>query len=284
MIRGQSGWHGDFDSYHLPSANCQRPSNQFQRLFLSEKGTCGKRWQQMAAVLSFRNLSDAKSEIGFFQMGKTLGIVFFAMVAHALGFLLPVGLTVVDLFAMSSLGGVGLTVALFVSNEAFTDKGLQSQAKMGAVFSVSSALLVEDERKIEGWLGELRTDGSCSVSYASPLSWLPATKLNSSVVKMAPLQAVEQKRPMGPQGGAVPNGYGNASKAANGYAGYAPQQGYAALQQSYAAPQQSYAAPQQSYAAPQQSYAPQQQSYAPSGFGADPTYSNGYGAPSHMQN
>lgn len=74
-------------------------------------------------------------------LGKTLGIVFFAMVAHALGFLLPVGLTVVDLFAMSSLGGVGLTVALFVSNEAFTDKGLQSQAKMGAVFSVASALL-----------------------------------------------------------------------------------------------------------------------------------------------
>lgn len=74
-------------------------------------------------------------------LGKTLGIVFFAMLAHALGFLLPLGLTVVDLFAMSALGGVGLTVALFVSNEAFTDTGLQSQAKMGAVFSVASALL-----------------------------------------------------------------------------------------------------------------------------------------------
>lgn len=29
--------------------------------------------------------------IGLTQLGKTLGIVFFAMVAHALGFLLPVG-------------------------------------------------------------------------------------------------------------------------------------------------------------------------------------------------
>lgn len=74
-------------------------------------------------------------------LGKTLGIVFFALLAHGLGFLLPIGLTVVDLFAMSALGGVGLTVALFVSNEAFVDTGLQSQAKMGAVFSVASALL-----------------------------------------------------------------------------------------------------------------------------------------------
>lgn len=73
--------------------------------------------------------------------GKTLGIVFFSLSAHCMGFLLPVGLTVVDLFAMSALGGVGLTVALFVSNEAFTDKGLQSQAKMGALLSVASALV-----------------------------------------------------------------------------------------------------------------------------------------------
>ncbi|CAJ1335344.1 unnamed protein product [Effrenium voratum] len=74
-------------------------------------------------------------------VGKTLGIVFFALLAHVMGFLLPVGLTVVDLFAMSALGGVGLTVALFVSNEAFVDIGLRSQAKMGAVFSVASAFL-----------------------------------------------------------------------------------------------------------------------------------------------
>jgi len=73
-------------------------------------------------------------------VGKTLGIVAFSLSAHLMGFLLPVGLTVVDLFAMSALGGVGLTVALFVSNEAFTDKGLQSQAKMGALLSVASAL------------------------------------------------------------------------------------------------------------------------------------------------
>jgi len=34
------------------------------------------------------------------------------------------------------LAGVGLTVALFVANEAFSDNGLQSQAKFGAVLSV----------------------------------------------------------------------------------------------------------------------------------------------------
>jgi len=72
-------------------------------------------------------------------VGKTIGIVFFALAAEALGFGLPVGLSKVDLVSLSCLGGIGLTVALFVSNEAFPDPGLQSQAKMGAVISVLAA-------------------------------------------------------------------------------------------------------------------------------------------------
>jgi len=74
-------------------------------------------------------------------VGKTLGIAFFALFAKAIGFKLPTGVTVGDLFAIGALGGIGLTVALFMSNQAFTDLGLQSQAKIGAVLSVSSALL-----------------------------------------------------------------------------------------------------------------------------------------------
>ena len=38
-----------------------------------------------------------------------------------------------DLFTIGALGGVGLTVALFMANEAFIDPGLQGQAKLGAV-------------------------------------------------------------------------------------------------------------------------------------------------------
>eukprot|EP00442_Polarella_glacialis_P051179 CAMPEP_0115067286 /NCGR_PEP_ID=MMETSP0227-20121206/11303_1 /TAXON_ID=89957 /ORGANISM="Polarella glacialis, Strain CCMP 1383" /LENGTH=1223 /DNA_ID=CAMNT_0002453331 /DNA_START=90 /DNA_END=3761 /DNA_ORIENTATION=- len=72
-------------------------------------------------------------------VGKTIGIVAFALVAECLGAKLPPGLTKVDLVALASLGGIGLTVALFVSNEAFVDPQLQGQSKMGAVFSVVSA-------------------------------------------------------------------------------------------------------------------------------------------------
>jgi NhaA family Na+:H+ antiporter len=74
-------------------------------------------------------------------LGKTIGIAGCSLVAVKCGFNLPAGISVVDVFAFSALGGVGLTVALFVSNEAFSDPGLQGQAKMGAVLSVGGALL-----------------------------------------------------------------------------------------------------------------------------------------------
>jgi NhaA family Na+:H+ antiporter len=72
-------------------------------------------------------------------VGKTLGVAGFAICAHCCGFGLPAGISMNDLFAMGALAGVGLTVALFVSNEAFTDPGLQGQAKMGALLSIGSA-------------------------------------------------------------------------------------------------------------------------------------------------
>eukprot|EP00930_Biecheleria_cincta_P037970 TRINITY_DN26097_c0_g1_i1.p1 TRINITY_DN26097_c0_g1~~TRINITY_DN26097_c0_g1_i1.p1 ORF type:complete len:1219 (-),score=240.97 TRINITY_DN26097_c0_g1_i1:63-3719(-) len=74
-------------------------------------------------------------------IGKTIGIASFALIAECMGFDLPVGLTKVDLFSLSALGGVGLTVALFVSNEAFQDPDLRGQSKMGALFSTGGALL-----------------------------------------------------------------------------------------------------------------------------------------------
>jgi hypothetical protein len=88
-------------------------------------------------------------------VGKTLGIAGFSLLAHAIGFTLPPGLSKMDVFAMSALGGVGLTVALFVANEAFSDPGLQGQAKFAAVLSVGSAFLAWALRKIG-----LATEGS----------------------------------------------------------------------------------------------------------------------------
>mmetsp|Transcript_87199 Transcript_87199/g.255205 ORF Transcript_87199/g.255205 Transcript_87199/m.255205 type:complete len:627 (-) Transcript_87199:188-2068(-) len=70
-------------------------------------------------------------------VGKTLGIALFSLLGMRLGFGLPDGLTVGNLFAMSAIAGVGLTVALFVANEAFVDPELRGQAKMGAVLSVA---------------------------------------------------------------------------------------------------------------------------------------------------
>jgi NhaA family Na+:H+ antiporter len=74
-------------------------------------------------------------------LGKMLGIAGFGMLADCCGFALPEGVTFVDLLAAGCLGGVGLTVALFVANEAFPDPGLQGQAKMGAVLSTGLALV-----------------------------------------------------------------------------------------------------------------------------------------------
>jgi hypothetical protein len=69
-------------------------------------------------------------------VGKTIGIAIFSLFAVMIGFGLPDGLTYGDLVAMSALAGVGLTVALFLANEAFQAPELKGQAKMGAVLSL----------------------------------------------------------------------------------------------------------------------------------------------------
>lgn len=71
--------------------------------------------------------------------GKTIGISAFSLGAHAIGFRLPPGMTAGHVVVTSVVAGLGLTVALFVSGQAFTDPGLQGAARMGAVFSVAAA-------------------------------------------------------------------------------------------------------------------------------------------------
>lgn len=74
-------------------------------------------------------------------VGKTVGIVFFGYGAQLLGAKLPEGMDVRSLLLAGIIAGLGLTVALFVSGEAYTDPGLQGAAKMGALFSVVAAPL-----------------------------------------------------------------------------------------------------------------------------------------------
>ena len=73
--------------------------------------------------------------------GKTIGIVFFGYGAQLLGFKLPEGMDIRSLTVAGLVAGLGLTVALFVSGEAYTNMTLQGAAKMGALLSVAAAPL-----------------------------------------------------------------------------------------------------------------------------------------------
>lgn len=74
-------------------------------------------------------------------VGKTIGIVGFSWVAVKLGFPLPAGMQMRHLFVTGLIAALGLTVALFVSEQAFTDAGLKGAAKMGAVMSAVAAII-----------------------------------------------------------------------------------------------------------------------------------------------
>lgn len=72
-------------------------------------------------------------------VGKTVGVFSFSMLAHALGFKLPTGMTWRSLLVAGTVAALGLTVALFVAGVAFTEPSLQGAAKMGALFSAGIA-------------------------------------------------------------------------------------------------------------------------------------------------
>ena len=74
-------------------------------------------------------------------LGKTIGISIFSVAAHWFGFPLPDGMGVKHLVVAGVIGGLGLTVALFVAGKAYPGPPFQDPAKMGAVFSAGAALL-----------------------------------------------------------------------------------------------------------------------------------------------
>jgi len=65
----------------------------------------------------------------------------FGVAAEKLGFPLPAGVRGRELFVIGIIGGIGFTVALFVSGEAFADPALQGAAKMGAMLSCGAAAI-----------------------------------------------------------------------------------------------------------------------------------------------
>ena len=75
-------------------------------------------------------------------VGKTVGIFFFSSVStYILKAPLPDGMNQRDLILAGVIAALGLTVALFVSGQAFPAGPLQSAAKMGALLSVVAAIV-----------------------------------------------------------------------------------------------------------------------------------------------
>jgi len=79
-------------------------------------------------------------------VGKTIGVSLFALTGAAMGFPLPDGMRVKHLLVAGVVAGLGLTVALFVTGEAYPEGpnvagALQGPAKMGAVFSAGAGVV-----------------------------------------------------------------------------------------------------------------------------------------------
>lgn len=73
-------------------------------------------------------------------IGKPLGIFTFGWIAaRPMGLGLPAGMRAVDLIVVGAVAAIGFTVALFVASVAFDPGPVQDAAKMGALFSFSSA-------------------------------------------------------------------------------------------------------------------------------------------------
>ena len=74
-------------------------------------------------------------------IGKTGGIFFMGWLGKRLGYPLPSRVGWKELVLVGLIAGIGLTVALFVAGEAFTDPAHQGAAKMGALMSAGCAVL-----------------------------------------------------------------------------------------------------------------------------------------------
>jgi len=79
--------------------------------------------------------------LGALAIGKTGGIFIMGWLGKLLGYPLPENVGGKELALVGLIAGVGLTVALFVAGEAFTDPVTQGAAKMGALLSGGCAVI-----------------------------------------------------------------------------------------------------------------------------------------------
>mmetsp|Transcript_6376 Transcript_6376/g.8984 ORF Transcript_6376/g.8984 Transcript_6376/m.8984 type:complete len:905 (+) Transcript_6376:1205-3919(+) len=76
-------------------------------------------------------------------IGKTIGLTLGSQIGVWLGFPRPPGMSFQHLVISGVICGVGLTVALFIAGEAFSDdEVLEGQAKLGALLSLGPALVL----------------------------------------------------------------------------------------------------------------------------------------------
>lgn len=121
-------------------------------------------------------------------VGKVVGITSFSWVANCLGFRYPSGMSLRHVFVTSIIAGLGLTVALFVSGQAFTDPVLQGAAKMGAVFSVFAALLAVIAKHAVG----LQSQTSTAIESAE-MPTLPEAITAPTSIDVEPLLAMQEQ-------------------------------------------------------------------------------------------
>jgi NhaA family Na+:H+ antiporter len=79
--------------------------------------------------------------LGALVIGKTGGIFIMGWLGKGLGYPLPEKVGGKELLLVGLIAGIGLTVALFVAGEAFTDPVTQGAAKMGALLSGGCAVI-----------------------------------------------------------------------------------------------------------------------------------------------
>jgi len=104
-------------------------------------------------------------------VGKIGGIFLFAYAAHICGVRLPTGVTLADLAMVGFIASIGLTVALFVAGEAYSDENLSAQAKFGALLSgLVSIVAIGIGRVIDFKIDHKRNVDVADMAYHTGLS------------------------------------------------------------------------------------------------------------------
>lgn len=95
----------------------------------------------MNAGVEFSSIGDATwLVLAGLLIGKPFGILLFGYIgARVMGFGLPVGMKISDLFVLGCVAAIGFTVSLFVAAVAFEAGPIQDAAKMGALMSFGAA-------------------------------------------------------------------------------------------------------------------------------------------------